>query len=80
MRLFLLACLLALRIPSLVEPAGGDQGLYGYEGWRILHGDVLYRDVWDQKPPGVAFLYAGLQTVWPHVRSNFELRTSNFEL
>lgn len=66
MRLFLLVCLLALRIPSLVQPAGGDQGLYGYEAQRILHGDVLYRDVWDQKPPGIAVLYAGLQTFWPH--------------
>jgi hypothetical protein len=66
MRPLLLVFLLALRIPSLVQPAGGDQGLYGYEGQRILHGDVLYRDVWDQKPPGIAFLYAGLQTVWPH--------------
>ena len=66
MRPLLLVFLLALRIPSLVQPAGGDQGLYGYEGQRILHGDVVYRDVWDQKPPGIAFLYAALQTVWPH--------------
>jgi hypothetical protein len=65
MRPLLRVFLLALRIPSLVQPAGGDQGLYGYEGQRILRGDVLYRDVWDQKPPGIAFLYAGLQTVWP---------------
>ncbi len=57
--------LLLLRLPSLVEPAGGDQGLYGYEGQRILAGDVMYRDVWDQKPPGIAFLYAALWRVWP---------------
>jgi len=64
--LALVAALLALRVPSLVQPAGGDQGLYVYEGQRVLAGDVPYRDVWDQKPPGPAFLYAALWTLWPH--------------
>ena len=52
--------LLALRLPSLVQPAGGDQGLYGYSGQRILAGGVMYHDMWDQKPPALAFVYAGL--------------------
>jgi hypothetical protein len=64
--LALLALLLAVRLPSLVQPAGGDQGLYVYAGQRILAGDVMYRDVWDQKPPGIACLYAVLWRVWPH--------------
>ncbi|MGH9410668.1 MAG: hypothetical protein ACRD1V_14585, partial [Vicinamibacterales bacterium] len=58
--------LLALRLPSLVQPAGGDQGLYAYAGQRILAGDVMYRDMWDQKPPGIAALYAILLRAWPH--------------
>ncbi len=57
--------LLALRLPSIVQPAGGDQSLYAYAGQRILAGDVLYRDMWDQKPPGIAFAYALLLRVWP---------------
>jgi hypothetical protein len=57
--------LLAIRLPSLIQPAGGDQGLYGYAGQRILAGDVMYRDMWDQKPPGIAFLYAVLWRIWP---------------
>jgi len=61
----LLGLLLLLRVPSIVQPAGGDQGLYAYEGQRILAGDVLYRDAWDQKPPAIAFLYAALVGVWP---------------
>ena len=61
----ILIVLLALRLPSLVQPAGGDQGLYGYAGQRILSGDVMYRDAWDQKPPAIAFLYALLWKVWP---------------
>ena len=60
-----IALLLALRAPSLVQPAGGDQGLYGYAGHRILAGDVMYRDVWDQKPPAIAFQYGILGQIWP---------------
>ncbi|HVH58520.1 MAG TPA: hypothetical protein VM791_19800 [Vicinamibacterales bacterium] len=58
--------LLVLRLPSLAEPAGGDQGLYAYTGSRIMAGGVMYRDAWDQKPPAVAFLYGLMLTVWPH--------------
>ena len=57
--------LLALRLPSLAQPAAGDQGLYAYAGARIAAGDVMYRDAWDQKPPGIAFLYSVLLRVWP---------------
>jgi hypothetical protein len=63
--LAVIVSLLALRLPSIVQPAGGDQGLYAYAGQRILAGDVLYRDMWDQKPPGIAFVYALLLRVWP---------------
>jgi len=63
--LAVIVMLLALRLPSLVQPAGGDQGLYVYAGQRILAGDVMYRDVWDQKPPAIGFIYAGLSRVWP---------------
>src|SRR5450759_1075342 len=62
----LILLLLAVRLPSLVQPAGGDQGLYAYAGQRILAGDVMYRDMWDQKPPAIAFTYALLWRVWPH--------------
>jgi len=58
--------LLLLRLPTLVQPAGGDQGLYAYAGQRLLAGDVPYLDAWDQKPPGVMFLYAAMLAVWPH--------------
>jgi hypothetical protein len=61
----LILLLLALRLPSLVQPAGGDQGLYGYAAQRILAGDVMYRDVWDQKPPALAFVYAALWSLHP---------------
>jgi hypothetical protein len=56
--------LLLVRVPSLVQPMGADQGLYAYVGERILVGDVPYRDAWDQKPPAIHFTYAILRAVW----------------
>jgi 4-amino-4-deoxy-L-arabinose transferase-like glycosyltransferase len=63
--LVLALALLALRLPSLVQPMGADQSLYAYVGERIRSGGLPYRDAWDQKPPAIHFLYAGLRTIWP---------------
>ena len=59
----LFAALLLLRLPSLVQPMGADQGLYAYVGDRIRHGELAYRDAWDQKPPGIHYVYAALRAV-----------------
>jgi hypothetical protein len=63
--LVLAAALLILRAPSLVQPMGADQALYAYVGERIRAGGLPYRDAWDQKPPAIHFLYAGLRTLLP---------------
>jgi hypothetical protein len=67
-RVFLaLACvLLAVRLPSLVQPMGADQGLYAYIGDRIRAGGLPYRDAWDQKPPAIHVAYAAMRAPWPH--------------
>src|ERR671913_2651841 len=67
-RVFLaLACvLLILRVPSLAQPMGADQGLYAYVGERILAGELPYRDAWDHKPPAIHYAYAALRAAWPH--------------
>jgi len=57
--------LLLARLPSLVQPMGPDQGLYAYVGDRILQHELAYRDAWDQKPPGIHYLYAGLRWLSP---------------
>ena len=62
----LLAVLLLLRMPSLAQPSGADQALYAYVGTRILEGELPYRDAWDQKPPAIHLIYAGLYGLWPH--------------
>jgi len=66
-RLFLaLACVLVIiRLPSLAQPMGADQGLYAYIGDRILAAELPYRDAWDQKPPAVHYTYAVLRAAWP---------------
>jgi len=56
---FSIACLaFLLRLPFWSRPLDADEGLYAYGGWRILKGLVLYRDLYDLKPPGVYFLNA----------------------
>jgi hypothetical protein len=60
----LAVALLAVRLPSLFQPMGADQALYAYVAERIRGGGLPYRDAWDQKPPAVHFLYAGLRTLW----------------
>jgi 4-amino-4-deoxy-L-arabinose transferase-like glycosyltransferase len=62
--LALAAALLLIRLPSLVQPMGADQSLYAYVGEQIRAGGLPYRDAWDQKPPAIHFLYAGLRTVY----------------
>lgn len=49
-----------LRIPSLIEPDWyGDEGIYQVIGVALRHGRLLYRDIWDNKPP-VLYLYYAL--------------------
>lgn len=61
-----LVSLWLLRLPSLAQPMASDQGLYAYAGARLLAGDVPYAGAWDQKPPGIHVIYAGLWALWPH--------------
>ncbi len=63
---WMILILVVLRLPSLAEPVGNDQNLYLYVADEVRHGGVPYVDAWDQKPPGIDFLYAALRTVWPH--------------
>lgn len=48
----LLAIVLILKIPSFFEPyAYGDEMIYLSMGQAVRHGEVLYRDIHDNKPP-----------------------------
>ena len=60
--------LLLLRLPSLLEPAWyADEGTYSDIGRALDLGAGLYRDVWDNKPPGIYWLTALLELRGPSV-------------
>ncbi len=46
-----------LRLPQIVEPIGIDQGIFATAAWGLSRGLMLYRDLWDQKPPGIHLAY-----------------------
>lgn len=46
-----------LRIPSFFEgPLHTDEGVYLSVGKNLLQDEILYRDIWDHKPPFIYFL------------------------
>ncbi len=48
-----------LRLPSLMEPYWyGDEGIYEVVGQSMDQGHLLYRDIWDNKPPLLYVVYA----------------------
>lgn len=60
--IFLGLLFFALRFPSLVEPSWyGDEGIYQVVGNALNEGRVLYRDIWDNKPPLLYIIYAFAQ-------------------
>jgi len=61
---FLVVTVLGLLLPriySLHEPVEMDQATYASMGDELLHGESLYTDVWDNKPPGVYVTFAAAQ-------------------
>jgi len=58
---------IATRLTAVPEPLGIDQGIFATAGWGMTRGLMLYRDLWDQKPPGIHLLYAGaIALAGPH--------------
>ncbi|HEV2176552.1 MAG TPA: glycosyltransferase family 39 protein [Terriglobia bacterium] len=54
-------------LPELTYPLGRDQGTYLTIGSSLLQGRVLYRDLWDNKPPGIFYLYAVIAKLFGRV-------------
>jgi 4-amino-4-deoxy-L-arabinose transferase-like glycosyltransferase len=48
---------LVVRVPSIVEPLGIDQGFWASAAHQMHRGQTLYRDVWDHKPPASFLMY-----------------------
>lgn len=47
----------ARALPNLDYPIFRDQATYCVIAQRLLEGQKLYRDVWDNKPPGIFWIY-----------------------
>jgi dolichyl-phosphate-mannose-protein mannosyltransferase len=45
-------------LPNLGFPIARDQGTYCFIGEQLLQGKHLYLDLWDNKPPGIFYIYA----------------------
>jgi len=53
-------------IPNIVYPIARDQATYLVIGQSLLEGQHLYQDVWDNKPPGIFFLFALIVKLFDH--------------
>lgn len=51
-------CVLLPTSPLNMQLAYRDSGVFLYTGWRILNGELPYRDIWDHKPPVIFYLNA----------------------
>ena len=57
--IFIIVLIVLLPISPLNMPfVRRDSGVFLYSGWRILNGEVPYRDTWDNKPPVIFYLNA----------------------
>lgn len=57
----ILVVTLLWRLPSLFDPPWvNDEGTYFAVGQALSHGFGLYRDVWENKPPAIYFVYGAV--------------------
>lgn len=67
------------RIPVIVAPPWDiDEGLYAAVGQAIGRGELLYRDVWDNKPPAIYFLFDFIEKNFSHYYTDFRLVATLF--
>ncbi len=63
-----LIVLLPISPLNIIQPAR-DSGVFLYIGWRMLQGEIPYRQLWDHKPPMIFFidalgLFIGGGSIW----------------
>jgi len=59
-----LVVVLLRALPGLRYPIGRDQASFCMIGQGLLHGQFLYRDLWDIKPPGILYIYAAIVKIF----------------
>jgi 4-amino-4-deoxy-L-arabinose transferase-like glycosyltransferase len=71
---------LVLRLAFIHVPLDRDEGWYGYIGQELLRGSIPYRDVFDQKPPGVFYIYAAIVALFGSTVESVRLATAGYVL
>ncbi|MBI4493561.1 MAG: glycosyltransferase family 39 protein [Chloroflexi bacterium] len=66
----LAAWVASAKLSDLLISYGPDQGMFSLEGIAILRGQMPYRDVWDNKPPGLYYTYAAVLAWFPAATSD----------
>jgi Dolichyl-phosphate-mannose-protein mannosyltransferase len=59
-----LGLVLLMALPNLSFPIGRDQATYCVIGRGLQDGARLYRDLWDNKPPGIFYLYTAIVKIF----------------
>lgn len=62
------------KVADAVLPIGQDQGLFITIGQLIERGGMPWRDIWENKPPGVYYLYAAVLAFFPDYAQKCVLR------
>jgi Dolichyl-phosphate-mannose-protein mannosyltransferase len=62
--LITLAVVFLLALPNIHYPIYRDQATYCVIAHGLLKGKQLYRDLWDNKPPGIFYIYTALVTIF----------------
>ncbi len=65
--LLTLATVFLLALPSLRYPIGRDQATHCVIATGLLKGKQMYRDLWDNRPPGIYYLYMPLVSIFGRV-------------
>src|SRR5574337_1436955 len=59
-----MAAVFILSLPNLQYPIGRDQATYCVIAESLIKGKHLYRDLWDNKPPGIFYVYVPIVKVF----------------
>jgi 4-amino-4-deoxy-L-arabinose transferase-like glycosyltransferase len=69
-----------LRMNFWGQPFEMDEGAYGYMGWGMLNGLVPYKDMYDQKPPGIFVLNSLVFLLFEPTALNVQIFASIYSL
>ena len=69
-----------LRMNFWGQPFEMDEGAYGYMGWGMLNGLVPYKDMYDQKPPGIFVLNSLIFLLFEPTALNVKIFASIYSL